>query len=322
MADTVAHYNLLERIGEGGLGDVYRARDTRVGRTVALTLTRMFADPASRDRFLADARAASVLSHPNIATLFDVGVHGDGVYLAYEFVGGLRLRQQMAGRPMNPRHALEIAVQLADALAEAHAHGVLHGDLRPDTIAITGKGSSKVLDFGMSAWTGGGAIRARAAQSPSSLGPEQVSVISYMSPEQAVGGSVDARTDVFSLGVIVYEMATGRHPFAAATAAATLDNVTTRAAPPASAGTPELPKDLDTTLDRALAKSLDARQQSAVAFAAELRSFLAVLDVRAGESARSELMPLDDDRGGGAGLWVAIAVVVLIVLLGVWFLVT
>jgi len=223
---------------------------------------------------------------------------------------------------MNPRHALEIAVQIADALAEAHAQGVLHGDLRPDTIAITGKGSSKVLDFGMSAWTGGGAIRARAAQFPSSLGPDEVSVISYMSPEQAVGGSVDARTDVFSLGVIVYEMATGRHPFAAATAAATLDNLTTRAAPPASAGTPELPKDLDTTLDRALAKSLDARQQSAVAFAAELRSFLAVLDVRAGESARSELMPLDDDRAGGAGLWVGIAIVVLIALLGVWYLVT
>ena len=296
MADTVAHYNLLERIGEGGLGDVYRARDTRVGRTVALRLTAMFADPALRDRFLADARAASALSHPNIATLFDVGVHADRVYLAYEFVGGLTLRQQMAGRPMNPRHALEIAVQLADALAEAHAQGVLHGDLRPDTIAITGKGSSKVLDFGMSAWTRGGAIRARAAQSPSSLRPDEVSVISYMSPEQAVGGSVDARTDVFSLGVIVYEMATGRHPFAAATAAA--------------------------TLDRALAKSLDARQQSAVAFAAELRSLLAVLDVRAGESARSELMPLDDDRGGGAGVWVGIAIVVLIVLLGVWFLVT
>ena len=116
--DTVAHYNLLERIGEGGLGDVYRARDTRVGRTVALKLTSpaMFADSARRERLLADARTAAALSHPNIATLFDVGVHGDRIYLAYEFVGGATLRQQMAGRPMNPRHALEIAVQIAPRL--------------------------------------------------------------------------------------------------------------------------------------------------------------------------------------------------------------
>jgi serine/threonine protein kinase len=246
-------------------------------------------------------------------------VHAGRVYLAYEFVGRFTLRQQMAGRPMNPRHALETAVQIADALAEAHAHGVLHTDLRPETIAITGKGSSKVLDFGMAPWTRGGSLRARAAESPSSLGPDAIGVISYMSPEQAIGGTADARTDVFSLGVIVYEMLTGRHPFVAATAAATLTNLTTRSAPPAAASSPELPRDLDSTLERALAKSLDARLQSAVAFAAELRSFLAVLDVRAGESARSELLPIDDDRGTGTGTWVGVAIAVLLVLFGVWY---
>jgi serine/threonine protein kinase len=318
---TVAHYNLLERIGEGDLGEVYRARDTRVGRTVALTLapSQMLEDAVRRERFLQDARTAAALSHPNIATLFDVGVHAGRVYLAYEFVGRFTLRQQMAGRPMNPRHALETAVQIADALAEAHAHGVLHTDLRPETIAITGKGSSKVLDFGMAPWTRGGSLRARAAESPSSLGPDAIGVISYMSPEQAIGGTADARTDVFSLGVIVYEMLTGRHPFVAATAAATLTNLTTRSAPPAAASSPELPRDLDSTLERALAKSLDARLQSAVAFAAELRSFLAVLDVRAGESARSELLPIDDDRVTGTGTWVGVAIAVLLVLFGVWY---
>ena len=167
MLGSVAHYNLLERIGEGVLGDVYRARDTKVGRTVALKLQRE-PQPAGRrhERLVDDARAAAKISHPNIATLFDVGYHEGRLYLAYEFVQGTTLRQQMEGRPMNPRHALDLAAQVADALAHAHAHGVVHKDLSPDTIIETAKGSAKVLDFGMSAWTRGGQTRALAAAAP------------------------------------------------------------------------------------------------------------------------------------------------------------
>ena len=196
MDVTVAHYRILDRMGEGALGEVFRARDTKVGRTVALKmLPRGFLDkPARRERFLADAAAAASLSHPNLATLFDVGEHEGQWYLAYEFVSGETLRQQLAGRAMHPRNALEIAIQLADALSEAHARNVLHADLRPENIVISSKGSAKLLDTGMAGWTRGGAARAQIAGSEPGAG--SASIAAYMSPEQIIGSEVDARTDL------------------------------------------------------------------------------------------------------------------------------
>jgi len=320
MDATVAHYRLLERVGEGGLGEVFRARDTKVGRTVALKMLPhgFLDDRTRRERFLADTAATAALSHPNIATLFDVGEHEGRWYLAYEFVSGETLRQQMAGRAMHPRHALEIAIQVADALAEAHARGVLHTDLRPENIVITAKGSSKLLDTGMGAWTKGGAARMRIASS--SAGAGAATIAAYMSPEQIIGGEVDARTDIFSLAAIIYEMLTGRAPFAAPTAAATAMNVTARVPPPATGASAELPRELDATLARALTKDLESRQQSAVSFAAELRSIAAMFDVRAGETVPSSRMPLDDD-GGGSGRWWALAALLggLAVAAWLWF---
>jgi serine/threonine protein kinase len=302
---AIAHYNLLERMGEGALGEVYRARDTKVGRTVALKVApgSTFADLEEREMFLADARAASALSHPNIATLFDVGEHDGGCYLAYEFASGVSLRQEISGRPMNPRRAVELAVQIADALAEAHSAGVLHADLRPETIVVTHKGSAKVLDFGMSRWTRGGKTRERAASSPQSLGVDAVQVVSYMSPEQALGGAVDPRSDVFSLGVVLYEMLTGRNPFSAASASQTVVNVTSASVPSSSAAASASP-DLDVIVGRAMAKEIDKRHQSAASFSAELRSVGAMLDVRSGDSAPGDLMPLDDEESSGKW-WVA-----------------
>jgi serine/threonine protein kinase len=303
----IAHYNLLERIGRGGLGEVYRARDTKVGRTVALKLApdSGFANPAAREMFLEDARAAATLSHPNIATLFDVGEYDGGCYLAYEFASGVTLRQEMSGRPENPRRAVELAVQIADALADAHSAGVLHGDLRPDTIFVTQKGSAKVLEFGMSRWTQGGKTRARAASSPGSLGADAVRVVAYMSPEQALGGSVDPRSDVFSLGVVLYEMLTGRNPFSAPSAAQTVVNVTSASVPPSHAAA----ADLDAIVARAIAKEIDRRHQSAASFSAELRSVGAILDVRSGDSAPDDyLLPLDDEGGSGKWWWAAAAI--------------
>ena len=218
-------------------------------------------------------------------------------YLAYEFTPGQNLRQHMAGRAMHPRQALEIGIQIADALAEAHSHDVLHADLRPENIVITGKGSSKLLDIGMAGWTRGGAARSQIAKSPMQ-GTDGAAIAAYMSPEQTIGGEVDSRTDLFSLGVIVYEMLTGRTPFAGTTAAETVINVTARVPTPPTGVAVELPKELDTTLGRALAKDLDSRQQSAVSFAAELRSIAAMLDVRAGDTVHSDLIPLDDDGEG------------------------
>ena len=323
MERMIGHYNLLERIGEGGLGEVYRARDTKVGRTVALKLLPPVdhADTASHEARVADARTAATLSHPNIATLFEVGDHEGTTYLAYEFVAGITLSQEMDGRPVRPRRAVEIAVQIADALADAHAGGIIHGDVRPDTVMVTAKGSARVMDFGLSRWTRGGSIRARAAANPDVLSATTVPVIAYMSPEQALGGRVDGRTDVFSLAVVLYEMLTGKNPFTGATAAATLLNVIRATPPPASSQNAEIVPDLDAILARAMAKDIDSRQQSAAAFSAELRSVGAILDVRAGDSTPGDLLPLDDDgRSGSKVLLVGVLLTFLAFAATWWFL--
>lgn len=306
---TIAHYNLLDKIGEGALGEVYRARDTKLGRTVALKLLPdgAFTSAGNREALLEDARAAATLSHPNIATLFDVGEYEGGCYLAYEFASGVTLRQECEGRAVNPRRAVELAVQIADALADAHSHGVLHADLRPDTIVVTQKGSAKILDFGMARWTRGGTTRARAVEFAEGLPHDAIKVVGYMSPEQALGGVVDPRTDVFSLGVILYELLTGRQPFSGPTPAATILNVIGIATPaPLPQGSRAL-TDLDAIVARAVSKEIGKRHQSAASFSAELRSVGAMLDVRSGDASPGELMPLEDD-GGGSGKWWVIAI--------------
>jgi eukaryotic-like serine/threonine-protein kinase len=315
---VVAHYNLLERIGEGGLGEVYRVRDTKAGRTVALKLAPVgFAEGQRQQRLIDDARAAARLSHPNLAWLFDVGHHEGRLYLAYEFVQGATLGQQIASGGMNPRHALDLAVQVADALAEGHAAGVLHKDLRPDTVLETAKGSAKVLDFGMSVWTRGGQLRALAAASPGSVTSDPLGTVAYMSPEQALGGRVDARTDLFSLGVIVYEMVTGIHPFRAETPAATILNIIQKTPPPPTSINPDLPKMFDVVLLRALAKDLDKRTESAAKLAADLRRCRGLLEANAelpslpapnvAIKRPPDLLPIEEERGGG-GLWWLLAV--------------
>ncbi len=254
-----------------------------------------------------------MLSHPNIATLFDVGFHDGRLYLAYEFVQGATLRQQMAGGRMNTRHALDLAVQVAEAVAEAHARGVLHKDLRPDTILETAKGSAKVLDFGMAVWTRGGQTRGLAAAAPGSVPGGALAVVSYMSPEQAVGGRVDEKSDVFSLALIVYEMATGTNPFTAADIAATLGCITETVPPPPTALNPELPKMFDVVLSRALEKDLSRRTSTAVKLAADLRRCRGLLEAPAeGQpvdlrtaSEPADLLPLEEERGGG--LWLLLA---------------
>ena len=316
---AIAHYNVLERLGESATGELFRARDTKVGRTVALKFisAEMFPDATARAAFFEQARAAMALSHPNIATLFDAGEYEGDCYLAYEFASGITLRQECAGRSVNPRRVVELAVQIADALAEAHGFGLRHSDLRPDTIIVTHKGSAKLLEFGMSGWTAGSRIRAQAARDPQSLGPESVSVVSYMSPEQVIGGAVDARTDIFSLGVIAYEMLTGRNPFAAATAADTAVNVAAARIPPPHALSTSL-GDLDALITKAMSKEIDNRPQSAASFSAELRGIGAILDVRSGMRGPSELLPIEDDPGGSAKWWVAAAAIVAVAGVAWW----
>ena len=313
---AVAHYNLLERLGEGAFSEIYRARDTKFGRTVALRLVRneAFSGDHMREAFLHDARAAAQLSHPNITTLFDVGEYEGGCYLAYEFAAGVNLRRESAGRAVNPRRAIELASHIADALAEGHAHGLVHADIRPETIFVTHKGSGKLLEFGMAHWTTGGRIRERAAASPGTLGADAVSVVSYMSPEQTRGGPADARTDIYSLATVLYELLTGANPFAGRTAAVTVENVQSVVPrrPVAAGGSGELAS----LVRAAMSKDPEARPQSAAAFAASLRAIGTILDVRAGEVPRTELLPIDDEP---SSRWWLPLLLLLAIGLAVWW---
>jgi len=293
MISAVGQYNVLERLGRGALGDVFRARDTRTGRTVALMVPppELIASPTRRARLLEDARKAATLNHPNIAMLFDIVEQDDRCYFAYEFVAGPSLREEMRGAALEVGSALHLAAHIADALAAGHARGMVHGDVRPDTIVVTPKGSVKVLNFGMTMWTAGGVARAKAAMAPDSLDREEALVAGYLSPEQALGAAVDPRSDLFALGVVLFEMLTGRAPFAAATPGETIMNVVgqTRARP--SAVNPAVPKELDAIVMKLLAKELDARYQTAGAVGADIRRVASERDARIDEPVRPDSHP-------------------------------
>ena len=308
----IAHYNILERLGIGALGDVYRARDLKVGRTVALMEPPpdLTAAPGARERFLADARAAAALNHPNIATLWDVVEQDGRCYLAYEFAAGPSLRDEMGGRAVNVRRAIEIAAQMSDALAEGHSRGLIHGDLRPENVVVTPKGSVKVLTFGLARWTIGGRARAAAAQ-PGGLTEDPHGIAGYLSPEQAVGTAVDERSDLFSFGVVLYEMLTGRNPFIAATPSATVVNIVSAQAPPLTA----VPAELSALLARTLSKSVDGRPRSASVVSSELRQITGMLDAREGNAPAKELIPTVPKRSN-AWLFAALAIVLIV---AAWF---
>jgi serine/threonine protein kinase len=249
---VVAHYNLLEKLEASGPGDLYRARDTKLGRTVAV---RLLPSDFTRDRqqLIDGARGLSALSHPNVTALFGVGEHDQRVYLAFEFQKGQSLRAEAAGRPMNVRRAVEIAIQIADAVADAHAHGYGHGGLSPDSVVISAKGRAKIPAFEL------------ATQSGFDKNDSAGRLIDYNAPEEARGERPDDRSDVYSVGAILYETLTTRRPMY-------------RGASAPSASNPKVPKELDDIVLKALAPNPESRFQSAVAFAGSLRGSIAVLD--------------------------------------------
>jgi serine/threonine protein kinase len=280
--DSLGHYKVLDRIGAGGIGEVYRARDTRLGRTVAIKVLSpaVAADPQRRERFLRDARMSSVLSHPNIVALYEVGEDNGQIFLVFEFAPGDTLKAAIGGQAWNPRRALDLTIQIADALADAHAAGIVHRDIKPENIIVTPKGNAKIVDFGLSAWTNGAAARERAAAVMATGVGEVEGPIAYLSPEQVIGEPVDHRTDIFSLGILLFEMLTGRVPFSGATPSALALQIVQATAPEPSSLNKALPRELDSIVAKALAKSLDHRYESAATMAAELRAVGAILDVR------------------------------------------
>jgi non-specific serine/threonine protein kinase len=309
MVETLGHYKILDRIGAGGIGEVYRARDTNLGRTVAIKVLApdVAGDPARRERFMHEARAAMALSHPSIAALFEIGEDQGQLFLVFEFVPGETLQTVVAGRALNPRRAIDFAVQIADALAEAHAEGIIHRDINPANVIITPKDKAKVLDFGLATWTAGGAEREHAAQATRGTATgtgATLGTLAYVSPEQALGEEVDQRTDIFSAGVVLFEMLTGRLPFTGPTPAAIAQQIVQAPAPPLSSVDRSLPKELEPILGRMLAKGLEQRYESAATLAAELRAVGAVLDTRSDAAAPLVVPAASAPRGRSLGRFV------------------
>lgn len=262
---SLGHYKLGEQVGTDRLTDIYRATDTALGRTVIVRILRpeIATDAARRDAIIAAARRVLPLSHPNIATLFQVSEENGEHYFVFEHTPGETLRAAIAGNPLNLRRALDLAVQLADALADAHAQGFVHGAVSPDTIAITQKGRVKLLGFGLPP------TAADAPAPPAApLSPDEVEC---MAPERVLGARGDARADIFSLGCVLFEMLTGRQPFAAATASDTQVAILGRTPPPPSQANARVPEALDRLVERCLVKSVDGRCDSAATVAAQLR---------------------------------------------------
>ena len=314
MFEILGHYKILDRIGAGGMGEVYRARDTRLGRTVAIKVLKaeVADDPVRRARFLQEARATASLSHPNIAALYEIGEDQDQLFLVFEYVPGETLKNVIAGRPLNPRRAVDLAVQIADALADAHAEGIVHRDIKCDNIIVTPKGNAKILDFGLATWTASGAERDFAAQAATMMNTAAgttLGTVAYMSPEQALGEQVDHRTDIFSLGIVIFEMLTGRLPFTGTTSTALALQIVQAPAPVPSTINRSLPPELDAIVGKAMAKSLEQRYASAATLSAELRSVGAILDVRSDtqEAAAAFMPPQPAPRSIGG--WIAMLLV-------------
>jgi serine/threonine protein kinase/TolA-binding protein len=282
VGQSLGHYKILGQLGAGGMGVVYRAQDTKLGRQVALKVLPMgnTSSEESIERFRREARTASSLNHPNICTIYGFDEYEGQLYLAMELLDGEPLDRRLSGRPMELRQMLEIAAQVADALDAAHTEGILHRDVKPANIFITRRGQVKVLDFGLAKLSPeyrrvGRLLDARNETSPpehftSAVGTT-VGTIAYMSPEQARGDDVDPRTDLFSFGVVLYEMSTGRQSFPGHTTAVVFDGILNRDPVPPSNINAQLPAELDRIVSKALEKDRSLRYQTAADIGADLK---------------------------------------------------